>query len=76
MTTLTHDISYGMYTSEGNLAVHGIAIAAKTLKLTWDQTESALRALADSDYDKFGEATDTAVREAVYQVTELGAEVG
>ena len=76
MTKLTYDISYGMYTSEGNLAVHGIAIAAKTLDLTWDQTESALRALADSDYDKFGEATDTAVRESVYQVTVLGAEVG
>jgi len=76
MTTLTYDISYGMYTSEGNLAVHGIAITAKTLKLTWDQTESALRALADSDYDKFGEAMDTAVREAVYEVTVNGAEVG
>ena len=76
MATLTHDISYEMFSTEGNLAVHGIAITAKTLKLTWDQTESALRALADSDYDKFGEAMDTAVREAVYEVTVNGAEVG
>ena len=76
MTTLTYDISYGMYTSEGNLAVHGIAVTAKTLKLDWDQVEQSLRALADSDYDNFGEATDTAVREAVYEVVVNGAEVG
>jgi hypothetical protein len=76
MTKLTLDISYGMYSSEGNLAVHGIAITAKTLKLEWDQVEQSLRALADSDYDKFGEATDTAVREAVYEVVINGAEVG
>jgi hypothetical protein len=65
-----------MYTSEGNLAVHGIVVTAKTLKLDWDQVEQSLRALADSDYDKFGEATDTAVREAVYEVVVNGAEVG
>ena len=76
MTTLTYDISYGMYTSEGNLAVHGIAVTAKTLKLDWDQVEQSLRALADSDYDKFGEAMDTAVREAVYEVVINGAEIG
>ncbi len=76
MTTLTYDISYGMYTSEGNLAVHGIAVTAKTLKLDWDQVEQSLRALADSDYDKFGEAMDTAVREAVYDVVINGAEIG
>jgi hypothetical protein len=65
-----------MYTSEGNLAVHGIAVTAKTLKLDWDQVEQSLRALADSDYDKFGEAMDTAVREAVYEVVINGAEIG
>ena len=72
MTTLTpslaHDISYGMFSSEGNLAVHGIVITAKTMKLSWAETYKVMRALAESDYDKFGEAMDTAVREMVYEV--------
>ena len=75
MTTLTpslsHDISYGMFSSEGNLAVHGIVIAAKTMNLSWGETYNILRALSNSDYDKFGEVMDTSVREAVY--SEIGA---
>lgn len=73
---MTYDISYGMYSTEGNLAVHGIVIAAKTLNLSVSKVEKLLRALADSDYDKFGEACDTVVREAVYEVVFLNAVVG
>lgn len=72
---MTYDISYGMFSTEGNLAVHGIVIAAKTLNLSVSKVEKLLRALADSDYEKFGEATDTAVREEVYEVVFLNAEV-
>jgi hypothetical protein len=73
---MTYDISYGMFSTEGNLAVHGIVIAAQTLNLSVSKVEKLLRALADSDYDKFGEATDTVVREAVYEVVFLNAVVG
>ena len=68
--SLAHDISYGMFSSEGNLAVHGLVIVAKTQQLTWPETYKCLQALARSDYYKFGEAMDTEVRECVY--TELG----
>ena len=68
--SLAHDISYGMFSSEGNLAVHGIVIVAKTQQLSWAQTYKCLETLARSDYYKFGEAIDTSVRECVY--TELG----
>ena len=73
---MKYDISYGMFSTEGNLAVHGIVIAAQTLNLSVSKVEKLLRALADSDYDKFGEATDTVVREAVYEVVFLNAVVG
>jgi len=66
MTTLTLDISYGMFSEVGNLAVHGIVVASKTMKLSWGQTYKCLEVLAASDYDKFGEALDTEVRECVY----------
>ena len=72
MTTITLDISYGMFSDEGNMAVHGIVIAAKNQKLNWKQTFQALRELADSNPDMFGEAMDTMVRECVYDA--IGAD--
>ncbi len=66
MTTLSQDISYGMFSEVGNLAVHGIVVAAITMNLTWPETYKCLNVLARNDYDKFGEAMDTAVRECVY----------
>jgi hypothetical protein len=65
-TVLTTDISYGMFSSEGNLAVHGIVVAAITMNLTWPDTYKCLNVLAKNDYSKFGEAMDTDVRESVY----------
>lgn len=55
---------YGMFSDAGNNAVQGIVIAARVHNLTWAQTLQALRKLAE--HDAFGEATDTAVREMVY----------
>ena len=66
MTTITLDITYGMFSNEGNMAVHGIVTTAKSQNLSWKQTYQALRDLADSNPDSFGEAMDTAVREYVY----------
>ena len=70
MTTLSHDISYGMFSEVGNLAVHGIVCTARATpgKLSWADIQNSLIALADSDSDVFGEANDTAVRECVYDL--------
>lgn len=57
---------YAMYTELGNAAVHAIVVSARANKMNWRQTYRALRAL--SEQDEFGEATDTAVREVVYDV--------
>ncbi len=58
--------NYSMYTGFGNDAVDAIVRSAKILKLTWPQVLQELRDLADRFPEDFGEATDTAVREAVY----------
>jgi hypothetical protein len=55
---------YAMYTELGNAAVHAIVVAARVNNLTWAETYDALSALAEQE--QFGEATDTAVRECVY----------
>ena len=61
---------YGMFTPEGNAAVGAIVLASKTLSLSFNEVANLLEKLAESNFDKFGEATDTAVREEVYY--ELG----
>jgi hypothetical protein len=53
-----------MFTDLGNAAVHAIVVAAKANQMTWAQTYRALCEL--SRQEQFGEATDTAVREMVY----------
>ena len=65
-------IYYGMYSDEGNMAVHGIVTTAKSQNLSWKQTYQALRELADSNPDSFGETMDTMVREMVYDA--IGAD--
>ena len=72
MTTITLDITYGMFSDEGNMAVHGIVTTAKSQNFSWKQTFQALRELADSNPDMFGEAMDTMVRECVYDA--IGAD--
>ena len=63
--------SYGMFTPEGNYMVGRIVEAAQGLiKLDGDELNAwqfAYRELQQLGYaDEFGEATDTAVREEVY----------
>jgi len=55
---------YAMFTDLGNAAVHALVVAARTNRMTWAETYRALYQL--SQYAEFGEATDTAVREMVY----------
>jgi len=62
--------NYAMYTEFGNDAVEAIVRTAKVLNLDWPKTLAELRSLADRFPEDFGEACDTAVREAVY--IELG----
>lgn len=57
---------YGMFTDAGNEAVHSIVRMARFLKMSWSKVHSELESLAERFPDDFGEATDTAVREAVY----------
>ena len=59
-------VTYGMFTEFGNDAVDAIVRSAKVLKLSWPQVLQELRDLADRFPEDFGEATDTAVREVVY----------
>ncbi len=55
---------YAMYTDLGNAAVQAIVEQARAEQLTWAQTYCALCALAEQE--QFSEATDTMVRECVY----------
>lgn len=62
MTTVT----YGMFSEEGNKQIADIIEFHKMQKSNWSTVYQNLRDLADSDYEKFGEAMDTEVRECVY----------
>lgn len=55
---------YGMFTEAGNEAVDALVTCAKMLEMTWPEVYSALEKLAERE--NFGEATDTMVREIVY----------
>lgn len=59
-------MNYGMYTELGNTLVDCIVNKARRDCLSQKQVYGLLCDLADLSYDRFGEATDTAVREAVY----------
>ena len=57
--------NYGMFTDAGNEAVHSIVEMAGRHQLSWPTVYDMLAALAlEEAYD---EASDTAVKEAVYQ---------
>ena len=57
---------YAMYTGFGDDAIDAIVRQAKVLNLTWPQVYAELQSLAKRFPEDFGEATDTAVRECVY----------
>ena len=54
---------YGMFTDEGNVAVHNIVTTAHLLNISWIEVVGMLDKL--SKVEGFGEANDTAVYEAV-----------
>jgi hypothetical protein len=62
---------YSMFSYQGNLAVHGIVTAARENQLTWSEVYAALSSLARYYPDECGEATDTAVRECVYDALQF-----
>ena len=57
---------FGMFTDAGNEGVFELVQQAKNESWDWPKTLEALCELADSDSEKYGEATDTMVREIVY----------
>jgi hypothetical protein len=64
-------MDYEMFTPEGNEEVAKIVEVAREYSLTWPEVLFLLDRLSQlelaGDFTKFGEATDTAVREAVYE---------
>lgn len=56
---------YGMFTDAGNSAVDSIVEMARKHQLSWPTVYDMLEAI--SLEEAYEEATDTAVREAVYQ---------
>ena len=56
---------YGMFTDAGNEAVHSIVEMARKHQLSWQTVYDMLEAI--SLEEAYEEATDTAVREAVYE---------
>jgi hypothetical protein len=57
---------FGMFTSEGDRVIGLVVAVAKEYNWDWPKVYSVLSALASADPDGLGEATDTAVREYVY----------
>ena len=57
--------NYGMYTDAGNEAVHSIVEMAGRHHLSWPTVVGMLSALALQE--AYDEASDTAVKEAVYE---------
>lgn len=55
---------YAMYTELGNAAIHAVVIAAEAGNLSWKQVLGTLDRLSREKV--FAEATDTMVRECVY----------
>jgi hypothetical protein len=62
---------YGMFTDFGNDAVDAIVRSAKILRMDWPQVYKELENLAKRE--DFAEATDTMVREIVYDAINAGA---
>ena len=60
---------YAMFTDAGNQAIDGLVTVARALELEWPAVDFALQVL--SRRPAFAEATDTAVREAVYCALEF-----
>ena len=55
---------FAMFTPEGNALIQGIVLTAQYKKMSWLEVYQML--VNVSQMEGFGEATDTAVREMVY----------
>lgn len=64
--------NFGMFTDAGNNAIASLIADAKRLGLEWPQVYFCLQVLARKP--EFAEATDTAVREAVYDALQFETE--
>lgn len=56
---------FGMFSNAGNAMIQGVILTAKSNNLDWDQVVDVLYDIAT--LDGFEEASDTAVREIVYE---------
>jgi len=56
---------YGMFTEEGDYEIFRIVDLAKRARLTWNQVSGLLQQLSNTE--GFEEATDTVVRERVWE---------
>ncbi len=56
--------SYGMFSESGDILIEGIVLEAKKYNHSWNVVFDRLRVLSKNR--KYGEATDTMVREAVF----------
>ena len=65
--------SYSMYTEEGDILVNGIVEVAKGTNADWPWVYDKLIKLGETE--KFGEATDTMVRENVFDAIGYGDDV-
>jgi hypothetical protein len=61
-----------MFSEAGNEAIGALIAGAKKLEMTWPEVYEALCKLSENP--KFGEATDTVVREAVYDALKFDTE--
>lgn len=58
---------FRMFSEQGNTAVAGIVAYHRQYGSDWGTVVQNLRDLADYNPEIYGEATDTAVKECVYQ---------
>jgi len=58
---------FGMFTERGETAIAGIVAYHRQYGSDWSTVLQNLCDLADYDPELYGEATDTAVKESVYQ---------
>jgi len=61
------DNYYGMFSDEGNKEVDTIVQRGLSENRSWLEVYQDLCRLADSNRDRFGEATDTVVRDYAYE---------
>ena len=64
-------MQYGMYTAEGDAIADAIVLLSRAGQLTWQETLSIMRFVADRDPDRQGELMDTVVRERIYDRCEF-----